>query len=241
MSNFPLLPLIDAIYVINLEHRADRRIEMAQQLSRIGLDYDHPKVRLFPAMRPESPGEFPNIGSRGCFLSHLNILKDARAQGFDCIFILEDDADFTTQLCNISKTDAALIKETTWDMFHLGNAYSFDGNTDDDYGVFTSVIKSAPLKLTHAIIFKKAAITDLIPYFEAIIARKFGDPLGGPMHVDGAYSWFRNAHPNITAMVTKKIWVVQRSSKTDIHDTGWKEHIPFVNLARRIKNKLKRH
>ena len=97
MSNFPLLPLIDAIYVINLEHRADRRIEMAQQLSRIGLDYDHPKVRLFPAMRPARPGEFPNIGSRGCFLSHLNIVKGARAQGFGCIFILEDDADFKTK------------------------------------------------------------------------------------------------------------------------------------------------
>ena len=60
------------------------------------------------------------------------------------------------------------------------------------------------------------------------------------MHVDGAYGWFRNAHPEITTMATKAQWLIQRSSKTDIHDPSWKEHIPMINLARRIKNKLTR-
>ncbi len=123
----------------------------------------------------------------------------------------------------------------------MGSAYDFDETTDDDYGTFTSVIKSAPLKQTHAILFKKTAIAGLIPYFEAILARKFGDPDGGPMHVDGAYAWFRNAHPSMTTMAAKEQSAVQRSSKTDIHDTGWKEYIPLINLIRKIKNKPERH
>jgi len=214
---------------------------MAQQLARIGLDYNHPKIRLFPAERPKTPEEFPNIGSRGCFLSHLNILKDAYAQNYDCIFILEDDADFSTAFCNMSVPEAVLIKETEWDMFHLGSFHTPDLKEDTDYQFFTSVLQSAPLKLTHAILFKRTAIIDLIPYFETMLTRKLGDPLGGPMHVDGAYGWFRNAHPKIIAMATKKQWVVQRSSRTDIHEPSWKERIPLINFVRRIKNRLTRN
>ena len=241
MPDFPLLTFIDAIYVINLEHRTDRRAEVEQQLARIGLDFDHPKVRLFPAVCPQDCGEFPNIGSRGCFLSHLNILKDAYEREYECIFILEDDADFTSLFCNITTDETALIRKTKWEIFHLGSLYAPDEKTDADYGFFTSIVKSAPLKLTHAILFKKPAIKNLIPYFETMLTRKSGDPLGGPMHVDGAYGWFRSAHPEITTMATKTQWLTQRSSKTDIHDPSWKEHIPMINVARRIKNKLMRN
>jgi len=238
VSYFPLLSFIDAIYVINLEYRTDRRSEMHKQLARIGLDYNHPKVKLFPASRPDTAGEFPNIGTRGCFLSHLNILKNARIQGHNCILILEDDADFTARFCNITESDTSLIIKTQWDMFYLGSQYSPNENADDDYGFFTSVLPVAPLKLTHSILLKKTTILEMVPYLESMLARKIGDPLGGPMHIDGAYSWFRKEHSDIKTMATKSQWVVQRASRTDIHDTGWKEHIPFINMARQIKNKL---
>ena len=97
-----VLEYFQQIYVINLPHRRDRRLEMAEQLEKIGLSFDNPAVRLFAAFRPEDPGGFPNIGARGCFMSHLGVLQDARERKFERILIFEDDLnfypDFTTRI-----------------------------------------------------------------------------------------------------------------------------------------------
>jgi len=209
---------------------------MAQQLARIGVGYDHPQVRLFAAERPETAGDFPNIGTRGCFLSHLNVLKDAVAQGFDCILVLEDDAEFTSRFCNMTTAQAEQIATTPWEMFYFGSQYTPDLSTDVDHGFFTSVAEPVPLKLGHATMLKKAAFVPLVPYLEAMLTRKIGDAKGGPMHVDGAYSWFKNDVAGIRTMVMKERWIGQRASRTDIHDLDWKENIPFINALRRLKN-----
>ncbi|MEX1060616.1 MAG: glycosyltransferase family 25 protein, partial [Methyloceanibacter sp.] len=64
------------ISIINLEHRTDRRIAMQKQLSRIGW-----QAEFFAAIRPDIAADFPSIGARGCFLSHLAVLKNARDAG----------------------------------------------------------------------------------------------------------------------------------------------------------------
>jgi len=236
VSEFPLLASIDMIYIVNLAFRADRRAEMAAQLELIGLTYDHPKVTLIAACRPDDPGEFPNIGSRGCFLSHLSILKDACAQGHNCILVLEDDADFTGKFYNCSSVQAQKIHNANWDKFYFGSVLETAKTSE----FFAPIASDDPLKLTHAIMMRKTAFTEMVPYLEAMLTRKLGDPLGGPMHLDGAYSWFRRENPDIQTSATVDQWVTQRSSKTDIHDTGWKERIPLINLARRLKNSLAR-
>jgi len=101
----------DAIFVINLPARADRRREMDQQLRRLGLSLQHEKVVLFPAVRPDSPGGFPSIGARGCFMSHLGVLQMAQAKGVDNILILEDDCDFSKNVtAMLSQLDDGLQK-----------------------------------------------------------------------------------------------------------------------------------
>jgi len=47
---------------------------MQKELSRIGW-----RAEFFPAVRPETAQGFPWIGARGCFLSHLAVLKSALA------------------------------------------------------------------------------------------------------------------------------------------------------------------
>lgn len=234
MSENPLLAIVDRIYVINLAFRTDRRAEMAQQLARVGLSFDHVKVTLLAASRPDDPGEFPNIGARGCFESHMRILQDAQDQGHETILILEDDADFTTRFCAGSPEDAGQISSADWDMFFLGSVLDRPkGNAD-----FCAIAPDQTLKLTHAMMLRRRAIDRLIPYFQAMLGRKMGDAQGGPMHVDGAYSWFRRDNPDVQTLATTQQWIIQRSSKTDIHPPGWKEKIPGINLARRIKNKI---
>lgn len=236
VSEFPLLASIDMIYIVNLAFRTDRRAEMAAQLALIGLTYDHPKVTLIAACRPDDPGEFPNIGSRGCFLSHLGILKDACEKGYECILVLEDDADFTDRFYNCTSEQAQNIHNAPWDKFYFGSVLEITKAPN----FFVPVKSNDPLKLTHAIMMRKAAFSKMVPYLETMLTRKLGNPLGGPMHLDGAYSWFRRENPDIRTSATIDQWITQRSSKTDIHDTGWKEWIPFINLARRLKNSLTR-
>jgi hypothetical protein len=111
----------DALYVINLPERADRRREMAAQLAKVGLALDHPAVRVFPAIRPEARGEFPSIGARGCFLSHLALLRDAEACGVERIMIAEDDLNFARDFADRITGIARTLERTRWDVFYGGH------------------------------------------------------------------------------------------------------------------------
>lgn len=211
---------------------------MKKQLARIGLDYDHPKAKLFPAANPDTAGGFANIGTHGCFLSHLNVLKNARIEGHDCILILEDDVDFTPRFCGITKTEASLMEKASWDIFYLGSQHIPDETTEDDHGFFISALPASPHGTAHATLLRKTTLLEMIPYLETMLARKAGDALGGPMPIDAAYNRFRKEHPNINTVVTKTQWITQHTSRTQKQDTGWKDYIPLISMARQIKNKF---
>lgn len=66
-------------------------------------------------------------------------------------------------------------------------------------------------------------IEAMVGYLEAMLKRPNGSPEGGPMHVDGAYSWFRRAHPGVAAYVCTPSVAQQRYSRSDISvPTGWR-------------------
>ena len=242
MAAFPILSCVDAVYVINLPSRRDRRREMNAQLARLGLSFDHDAVTLFPAVRPDGPGEFPSIGARGCFMSHLGVLEDAGRRGLKSLLILEDDADFTPDFLSLGEPHAAAIKNGSWDILYLG--YDIDGGHPVDSGAEDGLVRpisaSTPIRLTHAMMIRCDASLPLAAYFRTMLTRPAGHPDGGPMHVDGAYSWFRRDHPDRRTAAAVKQWAVQRSSRTDVHDVGWKERIPFINLIRRVRNSAHR-
>src|SRR5467141_3277097 len=56
-----LLDYFDRIYVINLPARTDRKRVMDEQLPRIDPSFQHPRVSLFAAIRPQEPGGFDSI------------------------------------------------------------------------------------------------------------------------------------------------------------------------------------
>jgi glycosyl transferase family 25 len=63
------------------------------------------------------------------------------------------------------------------------------------------------------------------------------------MHVDGAYSWFRRAHPQFLTVLASPELGHQRHSATDIHPLKWFDKTPvlksLVALARKLKNLTK--
>lgn len=230
---------VDAIYVINLPTRADRRAEMDEQLAKIGLSLETPPVVLFDAVRPDDAGGFPSLGARGCFMSHLGVLQDAAAKNFSQILILEDDANLTPAFARAGDDVAAFLAAEPWGLVYFGHSLqgpvaALDGRRDD----FVQVPADTGIMTSHATLIKAPHIAAIAQYFAAMLTRPGGDPAGGPMHVDGAYNWYRRAHADVPALATREQWAVQRASRTDVGTGSWKDRLPFASALRRLRNKL---
>ncbi|KKC23725.1 hypothetical protein [Sphingomonas sp. SRS2] len=222
-----LFASFDRLYILNLPGRADRRHEMAGELARIGASLDDPRVRLFPALRPAVAGGFPNIGAHGCFLSHLAMLREARDLGCHAILILEDDCDFAAGIEALLPPALDQLDVLGFDIFYGGYDLS-EGPGDADAAATPLMLAdcAAPVRTTHFLGFGRTAIEALVPYLEAMLTRPAGSAEGGPMHVDGAYSWFRASRCDLTAWLARPPLGHQRPSRTDIAPPGPLDRLP---------------
>lgn len=230
-----LLSVFDAIYVINLVSRPDRLRDIKTQLSRMGLSFEDPNVNLFQSSLPMSSGEFPTRGAKGCFESHLKVLREVETKGIGSVLILEDDADFSS---DIEETLFPLMRDLSkreWDIF-LG--YPPDGFCPEESGLWLLPAYVPSVKL-HCYGVTKHTAHLAVPYLENIYKRPNGHPLGGAMHVDGAYNWFRKAHPNLKTLVSLSPIAHQRSSKTDIHPLKWFDRWPVLKDATQALRRLR--
>jgi glycosyl transferase, family 25 len=245
-GNATLIPMndltlnyFDQVYIINLKTRTDRRAEMAVQLESIGLDFNAPHVTLFEAVKPATAEGFPSAGARGCFMSHLEILREAKRKGLRSVLILEDDFNFAKEFIPTFERIQGVLSGTAWGMFYgsyaLTEALVYSAQpcvrVDPEMGIQTTAL----------VAINGPCMAPLIRYLEAILARPPGDPLGGPMHVDGAYCWFRQTHPEVQTWISTKTIGYQRASKTDIHRLQWFDRLTgsawAVSLLRRLRNR----
>lgn len=126
---------IDAICIINLAHRGDRLEAIRSQLEacrapqkkihRIDAVWGKqlPGFMQHPLFRncTEEEAHFW-AGRAGCLLSHRACVEWAAKRGYERILILEDDAEFVTDLqgpIGAMLADTAL-NGTEWDLFYLG-------------------------------------------------------------------------------------------------------------------------
>lgn len=208
------LAAFERIFVINLAHRTDRRQQMEAQLAAVGVPLDSSQLTFFPAVRPDDLRGFPSLGARGCYLSHLGVLR--AAAGLRNVLILEDDLDFVD--------DFELPPlPSGWGMFYGGARHALVPT-----GPLTTAAPSEPVECAHFLGLNGAVIAPLIGYLEAILMRPTGHPDGGPMHVDGAYSRFRADHPAIVTLVATPDLGFQRPSRSDIHPLRWFDRVPVV-------------
>jgi glycosyl transferase family 25 len=235
--------VFDQIYVINLVERSDRRAEMLEQLQKIGTDAASKAFQFFPAVRPSDAGDFPSIGARGCFMSHFKILEDAQSRGHARILILEDDCNFTKVLKEQWGGFSSLVANTNWSVLYGGEiARNSRSKGHIENLSFQAVDAQAGIGGTHFVALQGAAISGAYHYLAKMLARPAGDALGGPMHVDGAYSWFRRSHPEFATLMCQPQIAYQRASRTDIHEGGVADKVPglgpVLNWLRAIKNRL---
>ena len=98
---------VGGAFYINLDHRTDRRQEIEGEIERMGLSGER-----FSAISHSS-------GIIGCGYSHLAVLKEARARGYEAVLIFEDDFQFLVDKDTFwSIMDS--IKDIKYDVIMLG-------------------------------------------------------------------------------------------------------------------------
>jgi glycosyl transferase family 25 len=220
------IDLFDRSFLISLEHRTDRRREAAVELGRIGLSLGSPKLELHLARRPPDRGSFQTIGERGCFESHLSVLKRARALGCEKTLVFEDDIGFRN---NFEIEEPGLVAElarTEWDLVHFGYrpAQVADrSSTMQRLFPFSRDIIGATCYGVRGRILDR-----LIAYLEEIAARPPKHFAGGPMPVDGAYNVFRWQHADVKRFIGIPDIAYQRSSRSDIAVLPWFDRTQLV-------------
>jgi len=220
----------DAIYIINLRSRSDRRSEMLEELGRIGLRGD-PRIRFFDAIEASDAGSFSHPAAHGCYLSHLSILEGESGSGCH-ILILEDDCDFRRNAVRYRLPDR-------WDVFYGGYA------ADDPADPLNSNIIGA-----HCMGYSPGAVNVAASYLRRLLERDFPpDPRASQDRgfnpaikppFDGAIVWLRRAHPELKTVFAQI--TVQRASRSDIAGGNrldrWAP--PLIGVARKLKNSLRR-
>lgn len=223
--------------VISLPKRADRRTEMSRELKHLGQSVDGKAVTWFDAISPSSAGGFPSVGARGCFLSHLEVQREAFKGGAEMLLVLEDDAHFGRAFRKHHSDVLGFLETNDWDIFYAGYR---PRAAVPETGPVAFVEPDLPLETTHAMAFRRDAISKVIPYLEAILARPPGSPEGGPMHVDGAFNWLRKAHPELRTCISIPQIVTQRSSASDISPkSGFRSFASSAPGIRRLINRIR--
>lgn len=232
-----LLDTVDRIVVVNLARRPDRRREMAGQLARLGLAFDDDRVLRFDACSFDDPAGFPTAGTRGCFHSHLGVWRDAAARGDRSVLLLEDDLDFVPDIERRLPEALAALQRHDWTLFYGGVLEWAPAIVPTPPLGFAR--PDEPIMGGHFLAVRGAAIAQLATYLAAMPGRPAGSDDGGPMHVDGAYGWFRAAYSDYETWVAQPDLGLQRSSRTDIHALRWKDRTPGLReltaLARRLR------
>jgi hypothetical protein len=222
-------------YVINLPSRTDRRRAMVRELDKVGMSLRPGKVEIMPGIRPTAAPGWPGIGACGCFLAHLAVLQRARQQGLANVLVMEDDLTIDESFPSLQERLVEQLEEVDWGFVYFGHRLGLKADG------FPLHPWSEPVVTTHFYGIHGRVFDRLIDYLEQVRARPAGHSLGGPMHVDGAYTMFRAQNLDVLTLVAVPSVGWQRSSGSDV-TTAWFDRVPgltqLASLARAAKQWL---
>lgn len=215
---------IDQIYIINLPEMTKRCEATLKELARLGIRRDSTKIQIPFAPRPADANGFSSRGVYGNFLSHIGILKDARDKGFKRILVLEDDAYFSKRFERQQEDLVEALESIAWDICFPGHSLKAEIVDQPDGLVRTQ----AGFMWAHCILVNHTILDRLIAYMEATIDRPVGDPLGGKMYIDGAYSMFRTLEKDVRSFVWKPVLSLQRRGPSSLGMNHWYDRIRIL-------------
>lgn len=227
----------DLAYVLNLPERRDRREAMIRWLEQVGLPLTPGKVEIFTAIKPGNPGPFKGIGLRGCFLSHLEMFKQARDAGAKNLLIMEDDLQFRSDFCAYEDVVLEELISQNWDMVQFG--YCADW-AESEAKFSYPILKPFDGEVigSHFYAINGKMLQPMIDFFELLLSRPAGHPDGGPMSPDGALNLIRWQYPEVNRLLAMPVLGTQRSSLSDCHPR-WYDHLPVLgelaNFTRSVR------
>lgn len=233
-----LLDYFSKVYIINLTERIDRREETVRMLKRIKVDVKSKSVVFFPAIRSDHPGGFRTVGAHGCFLSHLEILRQEKANGSERVLIMEDDLELVRHFGQMEEQAIDQLNSQRWDIAYFGHRLDLQQGKSFKFESYQK-----PILTTHFLGFNQKIVSQLVDFMEKLLKRPIGSPLGGPMDVDGAYSTYRQCHPGTVTLVANPSLGYQRSSRSDVARLKWYDRWTFfrsvLHRLRLIKRLLR--
>lgn len=234
-----LIDSFERMFIINLPERQDRRRFVTEELAACGTDVDGLKVRFIEAIRPTYAAGWPSIGARGCWMSHLKAIRMARGLGMEHVLIAEDDVMLSSTLARPLPEMSERIARGGWDFAYLGHIEPLSGDPASP----AWQTSAEPLVCAHLYALHWRVFDPLIAYLEECMARYPGDPRGGPMHVDAAFTMFRAQHPDCVTLIANPSLASQRRSRSDIQQHRWYDRTPgfrqLAMLARESANRLR--
>jgi len=223
----------DMVRIINMVSRTDRRDETINEFKRANFSLNSEQVSFYAAITPDTADGFPNKGTKGCFLSHLNVLREAKARGVNNVLVLEDDIAFVRKINKIGVSAFDNLADLDWDLAYFGHVMPSCEN-DLAWRVVT-----APMLSAHCYAVNGKSLGKLIDMLEVMLTRQPGDPNGGPMHYDGALNFFINQQ-NAKAFYFGYCLGYQRPSVTNIHELKTLDKLRFLAPLSWIFRRLKR-
>ena len=194
----------DKVFLINLDKRKDR-------LDRCNDIFEQNNVKdlveRFPGIVPDPSDDIPytkdtekiKIPLYGCLLSHVNIIKKAKAGGLKSILVLEDDVDFI----NIDYIDRSIeqLKNKELRLFYLGANTHVTLNKVDE-----NLLALKKGYATHAVAYHESFYDYFIENFEQ-------------RNIPIIDVWLSDyGQENFKSYCTFPITAVQVSNHSDIHD-----------------------
>jgi hypothetical protein len=215
--------LFDAMLVLNLPTRPDRRRDTQVELDRIG--WPAARVIWYPALDPLSAGEFPSGPHRGAWISHALVMNYARNAGYRRVLICEDDVQFAADWNARESGIAEQLDRASWGIAYLGHIEPVEPD-----GGLVSWPSDRNVLLTHCYALDAAVLPRLCRYLDLQFLRPSGSELGGPMGMDGSLSWFRRENPDVITVMAAPPLASQRSTRSDL-SPRWFDRVPMLRHA----------
>jgi glycosyl transferase, family 25 len=228
----------DRSYIINLADRTDRRIQAEKEFGRIGMNIPNEKVRFYTAIRPTDKAGFVNIGTRGNFTSHRNVLDLAHRDRLRNVLVFEDDVSFRSIKKDLEEQLLTRLSGADWDIMYFAYLSPRDDTLRGPLIQWSNDVIGA-----HFYAINGRFIETMLQYMNQCELRPRDHPAGGPMTADGAYNHVRYVISNIKVFLSVPSLAHQRSSRTDVAPAPIFDRIdwlrPILRSARVIKHRLR--
>ena len=208
-SSIPITPitpitsdkLLEHLFFINLEHRADRLITVKHELSKL-----KPNIGTrFNAIKAAS-------GAVGCTMSHIKCLEKARDEGLPHVFICEDDICFLNPQLLMKNIQKFCENIPEWDVLVI------DGNSVPPYQQFGDFcVRVCNIQTTTGYIVRQHYYDTLIRNFREGLKLLISNPLNKREYAIDIY-WKRLQATGMWFFITPPT-VCQQEGFSDIENT----------------------